>query len=350
MKQKFATMAKAWRDSGGATPTRLALGGGVLTVAGVALAFVIGSPDPSHAESGIGMQAREVAQLKSLDQGEQAELVVQGETAQERNALIPVSGGSRGVASSFKAIPLNSGAYNTALTCMTQAIYYEAANEPRQGKRAVAQVVLNRLKHPAYPNTVCGVVYEGVNDPVCQFSFTCDGALLRKPLARQWSESREVAKAALAGEVEASVGTATHYHADYVVPRWAFTLAKIEKIGTHIFYRFPGGAGSDRAFTRRWAGYEGIPAIDADRLRGLLAANYGPPEPEYVPGLTVVPHVTDRHAPSDVGGRIDTTKEWRLSIPDPVGSAGSYGAARAQQGEELGEQAENTSERSEAAS
>ena len=188
------------------------------------------------------------------------------------------------------------------------------------------------MKHPAYPGSVCGVVYEGVYQPVCQFSFTCDGALTRQPLSRQWRESEAVAKAMLAGETEPSVGTATHYHADYVVPRWAYTLAKIEQIGTHIFYRFPGSAGSSGAFTRRWAGRESVPAIDWDRMRGLLAADVEP-EPEFVPGLTVTPHVTDRHAPNDVGGRIDTTKAWRPSIPDPVRTRGSYEDAVVQQGE-----------------
>lgn len=333
MSGRLASMAQAWRDSGGATPSRVAMGSGVASVLGVALAFVIGNPDPGRAEAGIAMRSSEVARLKNLDQGAQAEVVIEGSSAQQRNAMIPTSNLPIARLTGFSSIPKGTAQYDSALTCLTQAIYYEAANEPLKGKRAVAQVVLNRLKHPAYPNSVCGVVYEGAYQPVCQFSFTCDGALLRQPLARQWNESKSVAKDMLAGDVEPSVGTATHYHADYVVPRWAFTLAKIEQIGTHIFYRFPGSAGGKLAFTRRWNGYEAVPAIDFDRLRGLLAAQIEPEEPEYTPGTTVTPHVTDRHAPSDVGGRIDTTKSWRLSIPDPVNAAGSYGVARVQQGD-----------------
>ncbi len=329
----MASLAKRWHESGGATPARLALGAGFAGVALVSLAFVIGSPDPSRAETGISIRASEVAQLSAMDKGAQAELVIEGESAQARNAQIPLSSLPMGMAKRFTDIASGSAQFDSALTCMTQAIYYEAANEPLKGKRAVAQVVLNRLKHPAYPNSVCGVVYEGVYQPVCQFSFTCDGALLRKPLARQWRESKAVAEQMLAGSVEPSVGTATHYHADYVVPRWAFTLAKIEQIGTHIFYRFPGSAGNAGAFTRRWSGRESVPSIDMDRMRQLFAANYEPQEPEFTPGLTVTPHVTDRHAPSDVGGRIDTTKGWRPSIPDPVSSGGSYNAALEQQGE-----------------
>ena len=322
-------------DTVGAARGPLAIGGGLLAIAGLAVSFLIGNPNASRAETGITLKAREVAQLQSLDQGAQAQIIGEGEAAQESNELIPVSGMPVESMGAFKVIGSGSAQYSTAMKCLTQAIYYEAANEPLQGKRAVAQVVLNRLKHPAYPNSVCGVVYEGVNRPVCQFSFTCDGSLLRKPLAMQWKQSREVAAAALSGTVEQSVGSATHYHADYVLPRWAFTLAKIEKIGAHIFYRFPGSAGSNRAFTRRWNGREVIPSFDTARLRALLAAQMEPEEPEFVPGTTVTPHVTDRHAPADVGGRLDTTKKWRLSIPDPVGSGGSYSSAREQQGEAI---------------
>lgn len=332
MSGRIASWAKAWRDSGGATPSRMAIAGGVLAVAAVGVAFVIGNPNPGRAEAAVIIRASEVEQLQSIDKGTQAEVLVEGESAQARNALIPVSNLPLGVAKQFTAIAGSSAQYDSALTCMTQAIYYEAANEPVRGKRAVAQVVLNRLKHPAYPNSVCGVVYEGVYQPVCQFSFTCDGALQRKPLARQWAESKTVAKQMLSGTVEPSVGTATHYHADYVVPRWAYTLAKVDKVGTHIFYRFPGNAGNPGVFTRRWAGRETLPVIDWDRMR-MLSADHEP-EPEFTPGLTVVPHVTDRHAPADVGGRIDTTKSWRPSIPDPVGAQGSYGTARAQQGDD----------------
>ena len=191
----------------------------------------------------------------------------------------------------------------------------------------MAQVVLNRLRHPAYPDSVCGVVYEGSNAAVCQFSFTCDGSLLRPPMARQWQESRRVAQAALAGRVAAEVGSATHYHADYVVPRWAFTLGKLDKIGTHIFYRFPGRAGSATVFSDTWSGAERIPALDFARLRRNLEAEealLAEAEVEYVPGLTVVPDVTDRHAEIDVGGRLDTTTGWQLNIADPNQLSASY--------------------------
>ncbi|MDZ7587989.1 MAG: cell wall hydrolase [Parasphingorhabdus sp.] len=88
------------------------------------------------------------------------------------------------------------------LQCLTQAVYYEAASEPDAGQRAVAQVVLNRVRHPAYPRTVCGVVYQGSERRTgCQFTFTCDGSLRRTPSAFFWERARRVAADALAGRI-----------------------------------------------------------------------------------------------------------------------------------------------------
>ncbi|HEX7761113.1 MAG TPA: cell wall hydrolase, partial [Caulobacteraceae bacterium] len=126
-----------------------------------------------------------------------------------------------------------------SLTCLTQAIYYEAGREPPAGARAVAQVVLNRLRHPAFPKTVCGVVFQGSGLRTgCQFTFTCDGSLARAPDAGLWARAQAVAATALAGEVEPLVGTSTHYHAVYVAPVWNRTMVKVVQIGGHIFYRW----------------------------------------------------------------------------------------------------------------
>ena len=156
-------------------------------------------------------------------------------------------------------------------------------------------------------------------------------------MQRQWQQSRSVALQALQGKQVPDVGTATHYHADYVVPKWAYTLAKIDVIGRHIFYRFPGRSGEPRAFAAKWRGAERLPTIDWSRQ---TASEILPDLPdleqgdEWVPGLTVAPDPSDRHAENDVGGRLDTTKQWRLRIPDPVNSANSYDAAITSQSEE----------------
>jgi len=147
-----------------------------------------------------------------------------------------------------------------ALNCLTQAVYYEAAGEGADGGRAVAQVVLNRMRHPGYPASVCGVVYQGAERPSgCQFTFTCDGSLLRQPVAALWTRSRKIAEQALAGSVFAAVGHATHYHADYVLPYWADSLDKTVQIGRHIFYRLKSSLGDSRAFFQRYAGSEPLP-------------------------------------------------------------------------------------------
>lgn len=149
----------------------------------------------------------------------------------------------------------NFAAHQSAVDCLTAAVYYEAASESQQGQRAVAQVVLNRVRHPAFPKSICGVVYQGSERRTgCQFSFTCDGSLARIPSRSGWDRARAVALAALAGYVEPSVGTATHYHAAYVVPYWAWSLDKVNVIGLHIFYRWRGYWGHRSAFNGAYAG------------------------------------------------------------------------------------------------
>lgn len=154
---------------------------------------------------------------------------------------------------------LNAGAEDRerALTCLTQAVYYEAGGEGADGERAVAQVVLNRMRHPGYPASVCGVVYQGSErGSGCQFTFTCDGSLLRTPVPALWDRARKIAEESLAGKVFAAVGHATHYHADFVLPYWADSLDKTVQIGRHIFYRLRNSLGDSRAFVQRYAGTE----------------------------------------------------------------------------------------------
>ena len=163
-----------------------------------------------------------------------------------------------------------------AITCLTQAVYYEAGQEPRLGQQAIAQVVLNRLRHPAYPKSICGVVYQGAARTTgCQFTFTCDGSLARPIDPVVWREADAVARQALGGYVVTEVGTATHYHASYVVPYWAPTLVKMVKLGQHIFYRWTGPWGEPPAFKGRYAGAESFVSPDIlgsldERTQGML--------------------------------------------------------------------------------
>ncbi len=123
--------------------------------------------------------------------------------------------------------------------CLAEAVYFEARGEAIKGQAAVAQVVLNRVRNPAYPKTICGVVYQNTNWlNHCQFSFACDGRKHRVTEMAHWTVAQQVARAVTAGQIWfPEVGSATHYHAVYVRPRWARTMIKVDKIGLHIFYR-----------------------------------------------------------------------------------------------------------------
>jgi hypothetical protein len=152
----------------------------------------------------------------------------------------------------------NSGVDRSrAEQCLTAAIYYEAASEPDDGQRAVAQVILNRVAHPSFPSTVCGVVYQGSERSTgCQFSFSCDGSLARVPSRFFWERARDVAVTALAGYVYTPIGLATHYHTFAVHPYWDARMLNVANIGAHRFFRFPGRAGEAPAFRFAYAGGE----------------------------------------------------------------------------------------------
>jgi spore germination cell wall hydrolase CwlJ-like protein len=198
------------------------------------------------------------------------------EVAQEVNSLRPFSKLPIRPMRPF-VLTADGGDRARAVHCMAQAVYYEAAREPLKGQQAVAQVVLNRMRHPAYPKSVCGVVFQGAARTTgCQFTFTCDGSLRWAPQADLWRRAEEVAKRALAGYVDKQVGSATHYHAAYVAPYWAPTLVKMTQVGQHIFYRWTGPWGEPPAFNGRYAGREAdltpelLASYDA-RTQGLLS-------------------------------------------------------------------------------
>lgn len=179
------------------------------------------------------------------------------DAARAFNASLPFSTLPILSARPFIMPPQQLADYARALDCLTAAVYYEAASETAAGQAAVAQVVINRMRHPAFPKTICGVVFQGQERTTgCQFSFTCDGAMARVPSATGWARARAVAAAALNGAVASQVGMATHYHTDWVAPYWAERLVKMAQIDTHIFYRWTGAWGLPAAFTGRHAGVE----------------------------------------------------------------------------------------------
>lgn len=306
---------------------------GLLALGLTLAASMRGRADAAPSSSALPITSAKAATLIAATSGAKAlEVRATGVEAEKINAALPFSSAPVQAAVPFSA-PTGGTAYDRALTCLTQAVYYEAGFEPLSGRRAVAQVIINRSRHPAFPKSICGVVYQRNATPICQFTFVCDGSLTRPAGAAAWSEARKVAEAALAGYVEGSVGQATHYHANYVAPYWAPMLAKITQIGAHIFYRWPGAWGQRSAFTGRYIGEPSDPASLRPVLRPVVL-----PEGEALPPGAIAPaqltfeqDKTVRRAANDVGGLLDTSKEWRLTIPGPEESGSRTKALMAQQ-------------------
>ncbi len=219
--------------------------------------------------------------------------------AEALNQKISFASGPNPAAQPFKAANLSAATRASAIDCLASAVYYEAGSQGEAGERAVAQVVLNRVRHPAFPSTVCGVVYQGSTRATgCQFTFTCDGSLERRPDSAGWARARRIAEAALDGEVFGPVGLATHYHADYVVPYWSATLAKNAVVGAHLFYRWAGGWGRADAFTQNYARQE--PSSLGLKTAALAAFGSRPAQAQ-VEQIAEIPGAQIEAAP---GGRV----------------------------------------------
>ncbi len=203
--------------------------------------------------------------------GEQSETILGANDARMRNEAVPFEAHS-GIAKPF-ALKGTAEDRVAALECLSTAIVYEAGND-RVGAASVAQVVLNRVRHAAFPTTVCGIVYQGAERKTgCQFTFTCDGSLRRRESNAVWAMARTVANAALSGKVDKTVGLATHYHTDWVYPYWSPKLRKFARVGTHLFFGWPGYWGGPAAFRQNYRGNEKIPSrtglLGSEKFAGL---------------------------------------------------------------------------------
>ncbi|MFN3618693.1 MAG: cell wall hydrolase [Sphingorhabdus sp.] len=251
---------------------------GLVEIVLVLLAFTLLALVPSVAQ--IAPVANSGASSQSVHSEWDAEYPAENFPGSAFFYLDPADTGARGLNgnelgnNAARPFILRSGSleHARAMKCLTDAIYYEAANEPDAGQRAVAQVILNRMHHPAYPNSVCGVIYQGSERSTgCQFSYSCDGSMARVPERLSWFRARNVAADALAGYVYAPIGMATHYHATYVYPAWAPSLHVIGTIGSHRFYSWKGMAGDPTAFVSNHAGREPMPG-PKPRLASVLSS------------------------------------------------------------------------------
>lgn len=198
------------------------------------------------------------------------------------NASIPLASQGSTPASPLLISSSTGGALNRerAIDCLAAAGYYEAGTKP-EDQRAVMQVVLNRVRHSAFPHSVCGVVFQGSDRSTgCQFTFTCDGAMdQRQPSPAAWQQARMIALGMLSGRTEPLVGHATHYHTNWVHPAWSGEMQKIAAVDTHLFFRWHGRMGEPTSFKPRYSGTEPqVPKM------GLLSfAHYGDLIPAHVP-------------------------------------------------------------------
>ena len=160
------------------------------------------------------------------------------------------------------------------LACLTEAVYYEARGEGAAGQAAVAQVVLNRVRHPAFPKSVCGVVFQRAGGEGCQFSFVCDGSMHHQHEQGAWARAEEIAARALDGAVMASIGNATHFHNAGINPGWGPGMLRVAQVGLHVFYRFGGHVGGPGSFN--------APAERSAPDAGTVSADGGAPTGQYI--------------------------------------------------------------------
>ena len=208
-------------------------------------------------------KAHAISELKALPGSPENGLPVRPgkighDKARELNAAIPFAADAGGPAPQFRFVGSVADRVH-ATDCLALAAMAEAGDGDDE-QRAIIQVVLNRVRHPAFARTICGVVFEGSSRASgCQFSFTCDGTLLRRYSDASWTRARERATQALDGRVYAPVGLATHYHTDWVHPYWSDSLTKLARVDTHLFFRWPGYWGNAASFSVPYRGSE--PAI-----------------------------------------------------------------------------------------
>ena len=254
------TFASAARPAGSRPTPGLAMMAALL-VAALALVAVtgwlwLGTGNPVEPQSSRAPPPIAALPARATDAPVLAALPATGSAdARARNAAVPLWSGALPTAAAFRPPAADTDRIRAA-DCLALAALAEAGPDDA-GQRAVIQVILNRVRHPAFARTVCGVVFEGSQRATgCQFTFTCDGSLGRKYGAASWEAARQRAREALGGRVYAPVGLATHYHTDWVDPWWSPKLVKLAQVETHLFFRWPGYWGSAQAARMAYRGGE----------------------------------------------------------------------------------------------
>ena len=171
-------------------------------------------------------------------------LIPQAQQAQAQSAamlphLFSSAQGSDSAAAKLRSTLLSEHDLARELECLALNVYWEARGEPTEGKYAVAAVTLNRAVDPAYPPSICGVVWQGaeLGRYGCQFSWVCDRYADRPRERQAWQESERIAYSVLVQGHPDPTGGALFFHATYVRPNWSATMVKVGRIGSHVYYR-----------------------------------------------------------------------------------------------------------------
>ena len=288
----------------------LVLGGALVAIALFA-AIALWMPGEDEPDAERALKAKSVDELPATpeemaERGAEALTVLAPDDARTRNEAVPFAAGRPTAAKPFDFAGSQADRAR-AVECLAAAALYEAGDD-RTGQEAVAQVVLNRVRHRAFPASVCGVVWQGAQRRTgCQFTFTCDGSLARRMPEAMWSRARTVARRALGGYVDPTVGLATHYHTDWVYPYWSPSLTKLARVGTHLFFGWPGGWGGPAAFNQRHGGTE-------------VAGGFTAPGADETAEESATLATVDPDAPKILG-----LPQPKAELPDGMGTVPLYG-------------------------
>ena len=141
---------------------------------------------------------------------------------------------------SSKLLSLPVPKSNKQISCLAEALYFEARGEPIKGQLAVGEVILNRVEDTRYPSSICKVINQGTGRRfACQFTYTCDGKLETVHERQPYEMALKIAKILMTTHDRRLTRGSTHYHSNYVNPRWSKKFERVAKFGRHIFYRQP---------------------------------------------------------------------------------------------------------------
>ena len=137
--------------------------------------------------------------------------------------------------------PIGTESLDSAITCLARTMYWEAKGEGEAGMHAVANVVMNRLRHAGFPKTICGVVKQGHEQGTCQFSWWCDGQPDSVEEQQPYTLAKEIARKAHNRQLDDRTGGALYYHHQGLTPDWSKQYIRTVEIGGHVFYTPAGG-------------------------------------------------------------------------------------------------------------